>query len=268
MVLVNVSRGLSSPITLEADHNDILSARDSGFLQIHAETCQEILDAILMAYRLAEDERVMLPVLVNLDGFTLSFTREPVVTPAPEAVASFLPTYQPNHAFIRGEQPMAQGTAVLGGAIYSYFRYQQHLAQVNTLDVHQQVADEFQDHFGRHDGLIEPFQLDDADYVLVMSNAFATKGKAAVQRLRAQGVKAGLLRLRVLRPFPAAQIADVLENRKAVAVIDQNLAPGKMRAEDNVDVVVVAGDGSTYDMAMSSVSGAIFRDLDFWYCLL
>jgi pyruvate/2-oxoacid:ferredoxin oxidoreductase alpha subunit len=117
-------------------------------------------------------------------------------------------------------------------------------------------------------GLIEPFQLDDADYVLVMSNAFATKGKAAVQRLRAQGVKAGLLRLRVLRPFPAAQIADVLENRKAVAVIDQNLARGKMRAEDNVDVVVVAGDGSTYDMAMSSVSGAIFRDLDFWYCLL
>jgi pyruvate ferredoxin oxidoreductase alpha subunit len=268
MVLVNVSRGLSSPSTLEADHNDILSARDSGFLQIHTETCQEILDAILMAYRLAEDERVMLPVLVNLDGFTLSFTREPVVTPAPEAVASFLPTYQPNHAFIRGDQPMAQGTAVLGGAIYSYFRSQQHLAQVNALDVHQQVADEFQDHFGRHYGLIEPFQLDDADYVLVMSNAFATTGKAAVQRLRAQGVKAGLLRLRVLRPFPAAQIADVLENRKAVAVIDQNLAPGKMRAEDNVDVVVVAGDGSTYDMAMSSVSGAIFRDLDFWYCLL
>jgi pyruvate ferredoxin oxidoreductase alpha subunit len=89
-----------------------------------------------------------------------------------------------------------------------------------------------------------------------------------VQRLRAQGVKAGLLRLRVLRPFPAAQFADVLENRKAVALIDQNLARGKMRAEDIVVVVVVAGDGSTYDMAMSYVSGAIFRDLDFWYCLL
>jgi len=226
LVLVNVSRGLSSPITLEADHNDILSARDSGFLQIHAETCQEVLDSILMAYRLAEDERVMLPVLVNLDGFTLSFTREPVETPTPEAVADFLPTYQPNHAFIRGERPMAQGTAVLGGAIYSYFRYQQHLAQVNALDVHREVAAAFQDQFGRHYDLVEPFQLDDADYVLVMSNAFATKGKATVQRLRAQGVKAGLLRLRVLRPFPAAHIAKALEGRKAVAVIDQNLAPG------------------------------------------
>ena len=226
LVLVNVSRGLSSPITLEADHNDILSARDSGFLQIHAETCQEVLDSILMAYRLAEDERVMLPVLVNLDGFTLSFTREPVERPTPEAVADFLPTYQPNHAFIRGERPMAQGTAVLGGAIYSYFRYQQHLAQVNALEAHQDVAAAFEAQFGRSYGLVEPFQLDDADYVLVMSNAFATKGKAAVQRLRARGVKAGLLRLRVLRPFPAAHIADALQGRKAVAVVDQNLAPG------------------------------------------
>ncbi len=226
LVVVNVSRGLSSPITLEADHNDILSARDSGFLQIHAETCQEVMDSILMAYRLAEDERVMLPALVNLDGFTLSFTREPVVLPEAEAVAAFLPTYQPSHAFIRGDQPMAQGTAVLGGAVYSYFRYQQHLAQVQALTAHEEVAQEFQAHFGRQYGLIEPFQLDDAEYVLVMSNAYATKGKAAVQHLRSRGVKAGLLRLRVLRPFPAAHIAAALEGRKAVAVIDQNLAPG------------------------------------------
>jgi pyruvate ferredoxin oxidoreductase alpha subunit len=226
LVLVNVSRGLSSPITLEADHNDILSARDSGFLQIHAETCQEILDTILMAYRLAEDQRVMLPVLVNLDGFTLSFTREPVHIPDAASVAAFLPPYQPNHAFIRGDRPMAQGTAVLGGAVYTYFRYQQHLAQHNALAVHEEIAAAFASHFGRQYGLVEPFQLDDAEYVLVMSNAFATKGKAAVQRLRARGIRAGLLRLRVLRPFPAAAIVAALEGRQAVAVLDQNLAAG------------------------------------------
>jgi len=226
VVLVNVSRALASPITLEADHNDILSARDTGFLQIHTETCQEVVDSVLMAYRLAEDQRVMLPALVNLDGFTLSFTREPVALPAAAAVAEFLPAYHPSHAFIRGDKPMAQGAAVLGGALYSYFRYQQHLAQENALAVHQEVADEFATRFGRRYGLVEPFQLDDADYVLVMSNAFATKGKAAVQRWRAQGVKAGLLRLRVLRPFPATAIASALAGRKAVAVIDQNLAPG------------------------------------------
>ena len=226
LVLVNVSRGLSSPITLEADHNDVLSARDSGFLQIHTETCQEVVDTILMAYRLAEDQRVMLPVLVNLDGFTLSFTREPVVLPNAATVREFLPAYQPNHAFIRGDRPMAQGTAVLGGAVYSYFRYQQHLAQEHALAVHQEVAEDFAAGFGRHYGLVESFQLDDADYVLVMSNALATKGKMAVQRLRARGVKAGLLRLRVLRPFPAAAIVAALDGRRAVAVLDQNLAPG------------------------------------------
>lgn len=226
LVLVNVSRGLSSPITLEADHNDILSARDSGFLQIHTETCQEIVDSVLIAYRLAEDPHVMLPVLVNLDGFTLSFTREPVELPTAADVAKFLPAYQPAHAFIRGDKPMAQGTAVLGGAVYSYFRYQQHLAQANALQVYHEVADEFAAHFGRQYDVVESFQLDDADYVLVMSNAFATKGKAAIERWRGQGIKAGLLRLRVLRPFPAAAITTVLAGRQAVAVIDQNLAPG------------------------------------------
>jgi pyruvate ferredoxin oxidoreductase alpha subunit len=226
LVLVNVSRGLSSPITLEADHNDILSARDSGFLQIHTETCQEIVDSILMAYRLAEDQRVMLPALVNLDGFTLSFTREPVVLPTAAEVAEFLPAYQPAHAFIRGDKPMAQGTAVLGGAVYSYFRYQQHLAQNNALEVYHEVADDFAARFGRRYDVVEAFQLDDADYVIVMSNAFATKGKAAVECWRSQGVKAGLLRLRLLRPFPTAAIATALAGRKAVAIIDQNLAPG------------------------------------------
>ncbi len=226
LVLVNVSRALASPITLEADHNDILSARDSGFLQIHAETCQEVVDSILMAYRIAEDQRVALPVLVNLDGFTLSFTREPVSLPSEAAALEFLPSYRPTHAFIRGDQPMAQGAAVLGGAPYSYFRYQQHLAQENALMVHEEVAHEFATRFGRRYGLVEEFQLGDAEFVLVMSNAFATKGKAAVQRWRARGVKVGLLRLRVLRPFPASAIVDALRGRSAVAILDQNLAPG------------------------------------------
>ncbi|MBI3090601.1 MAG: pyruvate synthase [Candidatus Tectomicrobia bacterium] len=226
LVLVNVSRALASPITLEADHNDILAARDSGFLQLHAETCQEVLDSVLMAYRLAEDARVMLPALVNLDGFTLSFTREPVVVPEAAAAAEFLPPYEPNHAAIRGDRPMAQGPAVLSGLAYSYFRYQQQLAQLNALEVHEEIAAEFAARFGRRYGLVEPFELDDAEYVLVMSNAFATKGKEAVERLRSRGLRAGLLRLRVLRPFPAAAIADALEGRMAVAVIDQNLAPG------------------------------------------
>jgi pyruvate ferredoxin oxidoreductase alpha subunit len=226
LVLVNVSRGLASPITLEPDHNDILAARDCGFLQIHAETCQETLDSILMAYRINEDPRVLLPSVVNLDGFYLSFTREPVVLPELSQVREFLPAYTPEHAVFRASKPMAQGIAVLGGGIYSYFRYQMQLAAINALSVHEEAAAAFEAVFGRRYGLIDEYRLDDADYVLVMSNSFATKGRAAVDRFREKGIRVGLLRLRVLRPFPTAAIARTLHGRKAVAIVDQNLSVG------------------------------------------
>ena len=226
LVLVNVSRGLASPLTLEPDHNDVLAARDSGFLQIHAETCQEVLDSILMAYRIAEDARVLLPIIVNLDGFYLSFTREPVTVPHPDQVRAFLPPYSPRHAGFSASKPMAQGVAVLGGGMYSYFRYQMQLASLNALTVHEEASAAFESIFGRRHGLIDAYRLGDAEYVLVMSNSFAAKGRAAVDRLREEGHRAGLLRLRVLRPFPASAIAGALRGRKAVAVIDQNLSVG------------------------------------------
>lgn len=226
LVLVNVSRALAAPITLEPDHNDVLAARDSGFLQIHAETCQEVLDSVLMAYRIAEDPRVMLPVLVNLDGFYLSFTREPVVLPDPGKVRAFLPPYRPQHLGFKASAPQALGVAVLGGSTYSYFRHQMHLAACNALEVHQDAAAEFERLFGRRYDLVEGYRLDGAEDVLVMSNAFATKGKAAVDAARERGRRVGLLRLRVIRPWPAAAIAQALRGRRAVAVLDQNLAPG------------------------------------------
>ena len=225
-VLLNVSRGLSSPITLGPDHNDVLAARDTGFIQIHAETCQEVLDSLLMAFRIAEDARVSLPVLVNLDGFFLSFTREPVEIPEVERVDHFLPAYHPHHPVFNGTRPVAQGVAVLDGATYSYFRYQMHRALENVLVVHQEVAEEFQRHFDRWYGPIEEYRMEDAEIVLVMMGSFSTKGKAAVNRWREQGRKVGLLRLRLLRPRPTEELAKALTGRKAVAVIDQNISPG------------------------------------------
>ena len=227
LVLVNVSRALAAPITLESDHNDVLAARDSGFLQIHAETCQEVLDSILMAYRIAEDERVMLPVIVNLDGFYLSFTREPVILPEPEQVKQFLSPFQPAHLGFKASVPHALGVAVLGGATYSYFRHQMHLASLNALAVHQEAAADFARLFGRHYDLIEGYRLDDADDVLVMTNALASRGKTAVDVARAEGKRVGLLRLRMIRPWPTDAIRDALRGRRAVAVLDQNLAPGQ-----------------------------------------
>ena len=227
LVLVNVSRALAAPITLEPDHNDVLAARDTGFVQIHAETCQEVVDSILMAYRIAEDPLVCLPVVVNLDGFVLSFTREPVQLPEPQAVREFLPPFRPAHLGFTASSPRALGTAVLGGSTYSYFRHQIHLASINALQVHEQAAADFERCFGRRYDVVERYRMEDAEDVLVMSNAFASKGKAAVDAAITDGRRVGLLRLRIIRPWPTKAIRQALRGRRAVAVVDQNLSPGQ-----------------------------------------
>lgn len=226
-VLVNVSRGLSAPITLEPDHNDVLAARDCGFLQIHCSTCQEVLDSVLMAYRLAEDPQVRLPVLVNLDGFYLSFTREPVAIPDAEAVRRFLPPFDAGTIRFRAGAPTSQAVAVLGGGPYSYFRYETHLAAMNGIPVYDRVAAEFEAAFGRRHDAVEAYRAADAEIVFVMIGSFATKAKAAVDRLRQAGSAVGLLRPRLVRPFPVQRLRELLAGKRGVAVIDQNLSMGR-----------------------------------------
>ena len=226
-VLVNVSRGLSAPITLESDHNDIVAARDCGFLQIHCTTCQEVLDSTLMAYRIAEHAKVRLPVIVNLDGFYLSFTREPVELPDAGKAAAFVGSFDAENIRFRASAPESQAMAVLGGTPYSYFRYEIHLAQQQALAVYDEIATEFADTFGRRYDAIEDYRSDDADYVYVMMGSFASKAKAAVDKLREAGWKIGLLRPRLLRPFPEKLFQSLLAGKKAVAVIDQNISMGK-----------------------------------------
>ena len=225
-VMVNVSRGLASPITLESDHNDIMAARDSGFLQIHCATCQEITDSVLMAYKLAEHKHVRVPAIVNLDGFYLSFTREPVDLPDTEKAAAFVGDFDPENLQFKAGAPLSQAMAVLGGGPYSYFRYEEHLAVQRALDVYDEVADEFADTFGRRYDMIENYQMDDAEYVFVMVGSFATKAKDAVDSLRKAGWKVGLARLRLFRPFPREKVRQLLKDRRAVAVIDQNISMG------------------------------------------
>jgi len=225
-VLINVSRGLASPITLEPDHNDVMAARDSGFLQIHCSTCQEVLDSTLIAYRLAEDPRVRLPVIVNLDGFYLSFTREPVEIPAEKTAALYVGSFDPENIRFRASTPVSQAVAVLGGSPYSYFRYESHLAAQNGLRIYDEVAGEFATLFGRRYDAIEAYRSEDAEMVFVMLGSFATKAKQAVDQLRAAGLAIGLLRPRLFRPFPAQHFQQLLANKKAVAVIDQNISMG------------------------------------------
>lgn len=227
LVLVNVSRGIGAPITLESDHTDIMSARDTGFLQLHCATCQEVLDGVLFAYRLAEDHRVRLPVIVNLDGFYLSFTREAVEIPDADAAGRFVGAYDPENIRFRASQPLSQAVAVLGGSQYSYFRYEMHLAALNAIDVFRETAAEFITSFGRAYDVVERYRADDADIVFVMLGSFATKGKDAVDGLRERGASVGLVRPRLFRPFPTEEIRLSLAGKRAAIIVDQNLSMGK-----------------------------------------
>lgn len=225
-VLVNVSRGLASPITLECDHNDILSARDSGFIQIHCSTCQEVLDSVLMAYRISEHRDIRLPVIVNLDGFYLSYTREPVEIPAPSSVKSFVGTYNPLNDSYTSDKPQSRGVIVLGGTQYSYFRYQVHLALQRAGEIYNDVASEFSERFGRNYPAVETYMMEDAEFCYVMIGSFSTKAKSAVDLLRQRGWRLGLVRLRLIRPFPAEEIRLAMHGIKGAAVIDQNISFG------------------------------------------
>ncbi|MFQ1021558.1 transketolase C-terminal domain-containing protein [Tardisphaera saccharovorans] len=221
-VLANVSRGLAAPLTLLPDHNDALAARDSGFLQFYAETCQEALDSVLIAYRVSESRKVMLPSMVNIDGFYLSFTREKVMIP--DELGDFLPPY-PIPAISAGNMP-SMGPTVLDPSVYSYFKYQMHLAQISTLDELKKAISDYEKVFGIKRSLIDEYMAEDADYVIVMTSSFATMARKAIKSIREKGIKVGLIRPWVLRPFPRDDLLSALAGKRGVAVFDQDVSPG------------------------------------------
>ena len=261
LVLVNVSRGLSSPITLEPDHNDILAARDSGCLILHAATCQETVDAVLLATRIAEDRRIRLPVIVNLDGFYLSFTREPVTLPDASLISRFLPDLDPSDYAFRANKPVSEAVAVLGGGPYSYFRYETHLAALAGETVFEEAARDFADIFGRSYRALQTYCSDDAEVVFVQMGSFATKAQDAVDRLRAAGVKVGLVRPFLIRPWPAEALRRALKNKKTVVVVDQNLSMGMGGVLHSEVAAALYGHADMPGILMSAIGGLGGRDI-------
>jgi pyruvate ferredoxin oxidoreductase alpha subunit len=252
---------LATPLTLEADHNDVMAARDSGLLQIHCATCQEVLDATLIAYRIAEDARVRLPVIVNLDGFYLSFTREPVSIPEPDEVLRFLPDFDAGSIRFRAGQPISQAVAVLGGEPYSYFRYETHLAANAALEVHREVVLDFEAIFGRRYDAVETYRSKDAEIVFLMIGSFSTKARAAVDALREAGERVGLVRPRLLRPYPVEDLQRALAGKRGVAVIDQNLSPGRGGALHSELAAALYGADGAPGILASFIGGLGGRDI-------
>lgn len=237
VVMAVVNRALSAPINIHCDHSDSMAERDSGWIQLYVENSQEAYDSIIQAFKIAENPDVLLPVMVCLDGFTLSHTLENVQTLSDDAVKEFLgfrqfppvTSHESRQVPFRldVENPLTVGALVLPN-YYFEFKRQQEEAMRNALKVIKQVNGEYAEISGRSygDGLIEKYHLEDAEAAIVCLGSTAGTIKTVVNDLRAKGVKAGLLRIRTFRPLPVKEIVDALGSADVVAVMDRAISFG------------------------------------------
>jgi len=222
IVMANINRAMAPPWSIWTEQNDSLSQRDTGWMQIYVESNQEVLDNIILSYKVAE--QVYLPVMVVLDAFVLSHTSEPVEIYDQEKVDEFLPPYNPQYKIEPGN-PIGYG-ALAAPDTYFEFRYKIQRAMEKALDLFEKDGKLFGEIFGREYGLVEEYMMDDADYVLVTTSTITSTAKVAVKKLREKGEKVGILKLRVVRPFPFEKLRNVLSGRKKVGVIDRNISFG------------------------------------------
>ncbi|MGB9553098.1 MAG: transketolase C-terminal domain-containing protein, partial [bacterium] len=225
VVLTAVNRGLSAPLTIHNDIQDSVAARDTGFVQLYAEDNQEVLDLHIQAFKIAEDPRVLLPVLVGMDGFILTHSFEPVSLPTQEQVDEFLPPYKPL-IYLTPKAPLTMGTKT-DPEFYTEARYMLHKAQQNAKQVIVEVAKQFQDKFGRFSGdLIEKYMTEDAEIIFVSMGSLVSNLKAIAQELRYEGKRVGVLKIRTFRPFPLEEIVQALSQAKIVIVMEKDVSLG------------------------------------------
>lgn len=222
VVLALVNRALSGPININADHSDSMGARDSGWIQIYAESNQEAYDNFVQAYRISENPDVMLPVMICQDGFITSHGVENIELIEDELVKDFVGEYEPKHYLLNAKEPMAVGPYAVSN-YYMESKRGQRQAMLNAKKVILDVAAEFEKISGRKYGFFEEYRLDDADYAIVIIGSAAGTAKAAIEDIRkTTGKKVGLLKIRVFRPFPDEEIAEALKNVKSVAILDRS----------------------------------------------
>ncbi len=220
IVMSLVNRAVSGPLNIHNDHSDAMGVRDAGWIMLFSENNQEAYDNLLMAHRIAEHKDVMLPLMVCQDGFITSHSIENIELLEDEKVKAFVGTYHPEHYLLNDKEPIAVGPLDLQAYLFEH-KFQQGLAMKNAKKVIADVSKEFEALTGRKYEFFEKYKMDDAEQVIVCMNSTAGTAKAAVDELRAQGIKAGLLKIRMFRPFPAEEVATALKNAKSIAVLDK-----------------------------------------------
>lgn len=226
-VMVDVTREMPSIRGVGASRQDFMSIRDSGWIQIEAETCQEILDSVIMAYRLAEDPEVLLPVAIGYDGYYLSHLSEPVDIPDQEKVDQFLLPVKDSSRLKLSSGKNLHFAPSIGGPVFAEYRYKTMQAMERAKKKLTEVENEFQAIFGRqYGGAVDTYKADDAEILILTAGSCAGTVRVVVDRAREEGIKVGLVRLRMFRPFPRERLCLILEGKKAVAVLDRSICLG------------------------------------------
>lgn len=272
VVMAIANRTVSGPINIWNDHSDVMPQRDAGWVQFFVESVQEAYDRVIQAYRIAEDGRVRLPVMVNFDGVVLSHTSEPILPLSDEEVAYFTPwkSYSPR---LDPDEPVTMGALAYPDYYYET-KHQTVKALEGSLSVVDEVDREFHELSGRRHGITLPYGCEDADLILLSMGSVSSTIRATVRRLRAMGERVGMVSLKLFRPFPTKELIEHVKGAKAVGIVDRALSPGGVAGPLFTDVATalylskldlpiidfIVGIGGR-DVKPSDVKG-IFRQLD------
>lgn len=267
IVMANVNRAMGPPWNIWPDHNDSISQRDVGWIQFYVESNQEVFDTILQCHRICEDQEVLLPAMVNLDGFIISHTSAPVSLPSQEKVDRFIPDYTPNpdtQLVVDPDKPSTHGNIIMVNSPddwYYEYRYMIHEAMMNAKKVIREVEEEFRKEFGRsHGGLAQEYKCGDADLILVSMGTLASQAKVAIDELRHEGHEVGALKLRVFRPFPKETFQRLADRTQIFVVIDRNISFG-MGGAASAEIKTALYNHKKHPLILENIAGIGGRDV-------
>ncbi|MCK5239383.1 MAG: pyruvate ferredoxin oxidoreductase [Candidatus Thorarchaeota archaeon] len=226
IVIANINRSVSPSWNIHVTHDDSMSQRDTGWIQFHVASVDEFYHTLIQVFKLAEDERVLMPVMVNADGFVLSHTVQPYDYLEPEEVDKFLSPYEPPHWKMDPENPISHGNIVFPEH-YQEFRYGMHEGMLNAHEVYAEVEQEYKKLFGKHfGGPIDCYKCDDAEVVITSQGSMGAEAKDAIDELREEGYKVGNARMRMIRPFPVDAVRKLASKVKGIAAFDRGVSYG------------------------------------------
>ncbi|RLG41583.1 MAG: pyruvate ferredoxin oxidoreductase [Thermoproteota archaeon] len=222
-----VNRAVGPPWNIHADHQDAISQRDTGWIISFVSSNQEALDTVITLYKVAEHPEVLLPFMVCLDGFVLSHTYMPVYLPPQDKIDEFLPPYDPPHWKLDPSNPISFGALVLPNQPYQEMRWSIHRSMEKALELFEKYSKEYGELFDlKHGGAIEEYGAEDAEYLIITAGTIASEAEVAVDEMRKNGKKVGLLKIRLYRPFPSNTIIRELKGRKGAIVLDRSISFG------------------------------------------